>query len=42
MVTEELSRADAVIVTYDCNKPATFERVSTHWLPKLQRLEVGG
>ncbi|XP_004495205.1 mitochondrial Rho GTPase 2-like [Cicer arietinum] len=40
MVTEELSRADAVIVTYDCNKPATFERVSTHWLPKLQRLEV--
>jgi hypothetical protein len=38
---EELKRADSVIVTYACDDIVSFERVSTHWLPQLQKLEVG-
>lgn len=39
-VVEELKRADSVIVTYACDDTISFERVSTHWLPQLQKLEV--
>ncbi|KAK2455554.1 mitochondrial Rho GTPase [Trifolium repens] len=37
---EELKRADSVVVTYACDDIVSFERVSTHWLPQLQKLEV--
>lgn len=37
---EELKRADAVVLTYACDKPATLDRLSTFWLPELRRLEV--
>ncbi|KAK7393539.1 hypothetical protein VNO78_22097 [Psophocarpus tetragonolobus] len=37
---EELKRADAVVLSYACNEPVSFERVSTYWLPELQKLEV--
>ncbi|CAJ1969279.1 unnamed protein product [Sphenostylis stenocarpa] len=36
----ELKRADAVVLTYACNEPLSFERLSTYWLPELQKLEV--
>lgn len=37
---EELRRADAVVLTYACDQPATLDRLSTFWLPELRRLEV--
>lgn len=37
---EELTRADAVVLTYACDRPETLDRLSTHWLPELRRLEV--
>ncbi|VFQ69088.1 unnamed protein product [Cuscuta campestris] len=37
---EEMKRADAVVLTYACDKPATLDRLSTYWLPELRRLEV--
>ncbi|KHN18884.1 Mitochondrial Rho GTPase 1 [Glycine soja] len=37
---EELKRADAVVLTYACDEPVSFERVITYWLPELQKLEV--
>lgn len=37
---EELRRADAVVLTYACDQPATLERLSSFWLPELRRLEV--
>lgn len=37
---EELKKADAVVLTYACDKPATLDRLSTFWLPELRRLEV--
>ncbi|KAL4395307.1 hypothetical protein HN51_023246 [Arachis hypogaea] len=37
---EELKQADAVVLTYDCEERATFERLSSYWLPELRRLEV--
>ncbi|XP_031405323.1 mitochondrial Rho GTPase 1 [Punica granatum] len=37
---EELRRADAVVLTYACDQPATLERLSGFWLPELRRLEV--
>lgn len=40
-VNEEFKRADAVVLTYSCGDSASFERLSTHWLPELQKLEVG-
>ncbi|KAJ4836351.1 hypothetical protein Tsubulata_007318 [Turnera subulata] len=39
-VAEELKRADAVVLTYACDRPETFERLSTHWLPELRNLQV--
>ncbi|GAU40757.1 hypothetical protein TSUD_26370 [Trifolium subterraneum] len=37
---EELKRADSVVVTYACDDIVSFERVSSHWLPQLQKLEL--
>ncbi|KAK6911535.1 Mitochondrial Rho GTPase 1/3, EF hand associated, type-1 [Dillenia turbinata] len=39
-LAEELRRADAVVLTYGCDQPATLDRLSTFWLPELRRLEV--
>ncbi|KAL2323554.1 hypothetical protein Fmac_027933 [Flemingia macrophylla] len=39
-LVEELKRADAVVLTYACDEPVSFERVSTYWLPELRKLEV--
>ncbi|KAL1312223.1 hypothetical protein HN51_038816 [Arachis hypogaea] len=37
---EELKQADVVVLTYACNEPSTFSRLSSYWLPELERLEV--
>ncbi|KAK6139335.1 hypothetical protein DH2020_026927 [Rehmannia glutinosa] len=37
---EELRRADAVVLTYACDRSETLDRLSTYWLPELRRLEV--
>nr|DAD24954.1 TPA_asm: hypothetical protein HUJ06_026418 [Nelumbo nucifera] len=37
---EELKHADAVVLTYACDRPETLDRLSTFWLPELRRLEV--
>ncbi|KAL6491711.1 Mitochondrial Rho GTPase 1 [Orobanche gracilis] len=39
-LVEDLTRADAVVLTYACDRPETLDRLSTHWLPELRRLEV--
>ncbi|KAJ9541471.1 hypothetical protein OSB04_027977 [Centaurea solstitialis] len=39
-LADELKRADVVVLTYACDQPSTFERLSTFWLPELRRLEV--
>ncbi|KAK6915568.1 Mitochondrial Rho GTPase 1/3, EF hand associated, type-1 [Dillenia turbinata] len=39
-LAEELRRADAVVLTYACDQPATLDRLSSFWLPELRRLEV--
>ncbi|KAI8024188.1 Mitochondrial Rho GTPase 1 [Camellia lanceoleosa] len=39
-LAEELKRADAVVLTYACDQPATLDRLSTFWLPELRRLEI--
>ncbi|GER49487.1 mitochondrial Rho GTPase [Striga asiatica] len=39
-LVEELMRADAVVLTYACDRPETLKRLSTHWLPELRLLEV--
>ncbi|KAI9186941.1 hypothetical protein LWI28_022501 [Acer negundo] len=39
-VGEELRRADAVVLTYACDRPETLDGLSTYWLPELRRLEV--
>ncbi|KOM35020.1 hypothetical protein LR48_Vigan02g117000 [Vigna angularis] len=38
--SEELKRADTVVLTYACDEPLSFERLSTYWLPELRKLEV--
>jgi hypothetical protein len=38
----ECQAADAVVLTYACDRPATLERLSTFWLPELRRLQVRG
>ncbi|XP_058076938.1 mitochondrial Rho GTPase 1-like [Magnolia sinica] len=37
---QELKLADAVVLTYACDEPATLDRLSTYWLPELRRLDV--
>ncbi|OVA05494.1 Small GTPase superfamily [Macleaya cordata] len=39
-LAQELRLADAVVLTYACDQPATLDRLSTFWLPELRRLEV--
>ena len=39
-LADELKAADAVVLTYACDKPSTLDRLSTFWLPELRRLEV--
>ncbi|GLT90297.1 hypothetical protein SLE2022_082390 [Rubroshorea leprosula] len=39
-LAEELRRADAVVLTYACDKPVSLHRLSTFWLPELRQLEV--
>ncbi|KAL1551030.1 Mitochondrial Rho GTPase 1 [Salvia divinorum] len=39
-LVDDLTRADAVVLTYACDRPDTLDRLSTHWLPELRRLEV--
>ncbi|GLT38292.1 hypothetical protein SLA2020_125490 [Shorea laevis] len=39
-LAEELRRADAVVLTYACDRPETLNRLSTFWLPELRQLEV--
>jgi mitochondrial Rho GTPase 1 len=39
-VSEELLRADSVILTYACDRPNTLQNLSTFWLPLLRKLEV--
>lgn len=41
MRNEELKKADVVVLTYACDEPESFQRVSSYWLPELKRLEVG-
>ncbi|XXG83501.1 hypothetical protein AAC387_Pa10g1241 [Persea americana] len=36
----ECKMADAVILTYACDRPETLDRLSTYWLPELRRMEV--
>ncbi|XP_061341366.1 mitochondrial Rho GTPase 2-like [Gastrolobium bilobum] len=37
---EELKGADVVVLTYACNEPTSFSRLSSYWFPELQKLEV--
>ncbi|KAF5782458.1 putative small GTPase, EF-hand domain, EF-hand domain pair, EF hand associated, type-1, MIRO [Helianthus annuus] len=37
---EELKRADAVVLTYACDKPETLSRLQTFWIPEVRRLKV--
>ncbi|EYU46588.1 hypothetical protein ABFS82_04G027800 [Erythranthe guttata] len=39
-LAEELKRADAVVLTYACDQPATLNRLSSFWLHELRRLEI--
>lgn len=39
-LAEEFKRADAVVLTYACDQPATLDHLSTFWLHELRRLEV--
>ncbi|RWW44935.1 hypothetical protein BHE74_00049268 [Ensete ventricosum] len=36
----ECKAADAIVLTYACDRPSTLDRLSTYWLPELRRLEV--
>lgn len=36
----ECKKADAVVLTYACDRPQTLERLSSYWLPELRRLEI--
>jgi Ras family protein T1 len=36
----ECKKADAIVLTYACDRPQTLERLSSHWLPELRALEV--
>ncbi|XP_078444372.1 MIRO-related GTP-ase 1 [Wolffia australiana] len=36
----ECHQADAIVLTYACDRPATLERLSNFWLPELRRLDI--
>ena len=36
----ECKKADAIVLTYACDRPQTLERLSSYWLPELRQLEV--
>ncbi|KAG1365447.1 mitochondrial Rho GTPase 1 [Cocos nucifera] len=36
----ECQMADAIVLTYACDRPSTLDRLSTYWLPELRRLEI--
>uniref|UniRef100_A0A0D9W0J8 Mitochondrial Rho GTPase n=1 Tax=Leersia perrieri TaxID=77586 RepID=A0A0D9W0J8_9ORYZ len=36
----ECQAADAVVLTYACDRPGTLERLSSFWLPELRRLQL--
>ncbi|KAG0586030.1 hypothetical protein KC19_2G058000 [Ceratodon purpureus] len=36
----ECKKADAVVLTYSCDRPQTLERLSSYWLSELRRLEI--
>lgn len=36
----ECKKADAIVLTYSCDRPQTLDRLSTYWLPELRLLEV--
>ncbi|OMO96880.1 Small GTPase superfamily [Corchorus olitorius] len=36
---QELKQADVIVLTYACDKPETFNRLTTFWIPKLRQLE---
>ncbi|OMO58970.1 EF hand associated, type-2 [Corchorus capsularis] len=35
----ELKQADVIVLTYACDEPETFNRLTTFWIPKLRQLE---
>ncbi|CAI9102235.1 OLC1v1000474C1 [Oldenlandia corymbosa var. corymbosa] len=39
-LVEELKRADAIVLTYSCDRPPTLDSLTSFWLPELRRLEV--
>ncbi|KAI5068058.1 hypothetical protein GOP47_0016403 [Adiantum capillus-veneris] len=36
----ECRKADAVVLTYACDRPETLDRLSSHWLPELRDMGV--
>lgn len=36
----ECKKANAIVLTYACDRPQTLERLSAHWLPELRQLGV--
>ncbi|KAK1428278.1 hypothetical protein QVD17_17109 [Tagetes erecta] len=39
-VEEELKRADAVVLTYACDRAETLNRLQTFWIPEVHRLKA--
>ncbi|KAK2425750.1 mitochondrial Rho GTPase [Trifolium repens] len=39
-VDQALKKADSVVLTYACDRPQTFQNLSTLWLPRLRQLQV--
>ncbi|KAJ6806374.1 putative mitochondrial Rho GTPase 1 [Iris pallida] len=39
-MVSECQAADAILLTYACDRPATLDRLSTYWLPELRRLDI--
>lgn len=36
----DCKKADAIVLTYACDRPTSLARLSSCWLPELRRLEV--